>query len=237
MGEMPEGQNQDPAPAGAEAGFTEDQGDEGESDWKGRFEDLNARYDLLNDTVAELRDAVLSRGNSGGQSHPEVDDLDDDEPLTGSKVKKIVSSSINQAVARNNQVSQRETWDNKAKADFPLGDPKFMREFKREWGSMTADGGLDPNHPKAVYTVARTVARGWKSQTKSANTTHETSEPPSRASSDVTRPGSRKNAKVDDSDPRVKFYAMRGNKTKDQIEKFKTRISEQDAKAERRGRR
>lgn len=232
----PEGQDQDPGHV-PEAGMTDDGGDEGRVDWKDRFEDLNARYDLLNDSVAELRDAIV-QSRQPVAAPQQVEDLDDDGELTGSKVKKIVGQEISRAVAQNAQVSERDRWDDKAKSDFPLHDAKFMREFKKEWGVMTK-GGLDPNHPQAVYTVAKAVARGWNKPTKKAPSaeTHQTSEAPTATPSGApVSTGSSRRVSIDDNDPRLRFYQMRNDRTKEQIDRFKAKLAAKDA-AEAEGRR
>lgn len=192
-----------------------------------RVEDLEARFDLLTDRFSELRDAILSTRQPTARE--EVEDMSDDEPLTPSKVKKIVKDGISTAVAGSTQVQERREWDRRAADEFPLKDPKFERAFRSEWQDMV-NSGMNPNHPRAVYKVAQATALrvGVKkdSPKKDPEPTSEapTREPPSR----TERRGAQ--AQVRDDDPRLKFYLMKGPKTKERIEEIKQKLSERDAK-------
>lgn len=205
----------------------------GESSKEDSISNLEARFDLLNDSLTELRQAILDRRSTNGAAAPQVPDVDDDEPLTASKVKKIVQNGLSNVVQQNQDLVQRQTWDDKAKSEFPLSDPKFLREFKREWREQTASG-LDPRHPKAVYNVAQITARSMgvkkPAQAKPDAETAHTSEapssnPPPRAAANR---GGRPSTVADD-DPRLRFYKMKGDRTKDQIEAMKQRLGARDA--------
>jgi hypothetical protein len=193
---------------------------------KDRIADMEARFEMLQDSISEMRNALLS---SRTPAQAPVEDIDDDEPLTPSKVKKIVQSSISSAVGQNQSQNERQVWDDKAKADFPLTDPKFQLEVKKEWREQVA-AGLNPNHPRALYNVAKIVARSSGVMKKPAKTDAETthsSEAPS-----TQRPASAQNGRrsgVSDDDPRLAFYKMKGDRTKDQIEAMKRKLSEKDA--------
>lgn len=193
-------------------------------------EDLKARVDLLNDNFAELRNAILTSRQGSGRA--EIEEISDDEPLTASKVNKIVEKNLTRAVASSTQLQERRQWDDKAKSEFPLADPKFLREFKREWKEMV-DSGLDPNHPKAVYQVAKATARTVgvrKEPGRQEESSTQTSEAASSGTSSqrTERRGTR-NA-ISDDDPRIRFYRMKGPKTKERIEAIKQKLGERDAK-------
>ena len=233
-----EGMSQNPG-QGLESDVTDDSTDGGNGqNWKGQFEDLNARYDLLNDTVAELRDAIVqSRRSQASAAVPQYDDLDDDSELTPSKVKRIVSDSIGRAVAQSTQVNDRQKWDDKAKADFPLSDPKFLREFKKEWNDMTGGGGLDPNHPKAIYQVAKVVAKGWAKPQANRSTSSDSHTSEAPTNSPVASSGNTSKIKIDDNDKQLRFYLMKGDRTKSQIENFKAKLAAKRELENKRGRR
>lgn len=192
-----------------------------------RFSAMEARFEMLNESLSELRTAILARQ---GQAVPaQVEEIDDDEPLTTGKVKKIVSQAVGSATQATQTLSERQQWDNKAKADFPLVDPEFQLAVRKEWREQLASG-LNGNHPKALYNVAQIVARTWKGKKQpkaDAETTH-TSEAPSTQRPASAQSG-RRTPTVSDDDPRIRFYAMKGNKTKDQIEAQKRKLAELDA--------
>jgi hypothetical protein len=195
-----------------------------------RLADMEARFDLLNDSLSELRQAILERRPSAAPAP--VEEIDDDEPLTASKVKKIVQSSVSTVAAANQSLVQRQQWDSKAKEEFPLADPKFLREFKAVWKEQTSSG-LDPTHPKAVYNVAQITARAMgvkKPVAKADPETSETSEAPTSASPAArqARNGASRSSVTDD-DPRLNFYKMKGDRTKDQIDAMKKKLGDRDA--------
>ncbi len=203
---------------------------------KDRLEDLEARVDMINDGIAEIRNALRPRP----QPQEEVE-INDDEPLTGSKVKKIVERSINQAVAGTNAQNERAVWDQKAKDEFPLQDPKFRREFQKLFKEQV-ESGLDPKHPKAIYNVARLTSKELgtpapkREERETVRDERETSEAPSGGGSSRVQPRNGARSNVRDDDPRVSFYTMKGGKTKEQIEAFKQKLGQKDQRSQRRER-
>ncbi len=197
-----------------------------------RLADMEARFEMLQDSIVEMRNALLSSRQSA-QTAPEKD-IDDDEPLTPSKVKKIVRDGVAAGAAVTTNLTQRQQWDDKAKSEFPLADPKFLLEFKREWKEQVA-GGLDPNHPRAVYNVAKITARtsGVVKRPAKDPETAQTSEAPSGASRQNRQQTSR-TSPISDNDPRLAFYLMKGGKSKEKIEAVKAKLAERDAKQARR---
>lgn len=195
-----------------------------------KIEDLEARFDLLNDNFSELRQAILANRN-GSPVKQEMEELSDDEPLTASKINRIVEKNLTKVVANTAQVNQRQQWDDKAKSEFPLADPKFLREFKREWKEQV-ESGLDPQHPKAIYKVAKDTARNVGVKKDPASREEEsaqTSEAPTgNGARRVERQTSR--SSVGDDDPRLRFYQMKGNLPKEKIEALKKKLGERDAK-------
>ena len=197
---------------------------------------LNAKIDLMDDRFGELQSALAKSRQAAAPMEEEID-YDDEEPLTARKVAKIIQSSTQRATAQSQAESQRQLWDGKAKEEFPLTDPTFEREFRRQWRDFHS-AGMDTTHPRSLYQVAKATAQaiGSKSvSTKPANTGRagndmQDSEAPSGQSS---RSSSRSKSAIDDSDPRVAFYRMKGNKSEDQIKAFKERLSAQDAKKRR----
>lgn len=198
--------------------------------------DLKARFDLLQETVSDFTKAVADSRRQQTAPPPQVDDIDDDEPLTGSKVKKIVQSSVAAVAAQNRTLTERQQWDAKAKSEFPLDDPKFQMEVRREWREQVQNG-LDPNHPRALFNVAQITARTWggkkPSKTQDAETTLN-SETPLNPSPRNPRSGGSSQSKISDDDPRVRFYAMKHGKNPDKIKAFKEKLGAQEAP--RRGR-
>lgn len=207
-------------------------GGESSSSGNSKLENMEARLDLIADGFAELRQAILDRGGTHQQAAAALEEVDDGEPLTASKIQRIVNNSLKNVVADSTNLTQRQQWDTKAKEEFPLSDPKFLREFKKEWKEQT-DAGLDPRHPKAVYNVAKITARsvGVKKVEDPAERreTTQTSEAPSSRAQQVERRGGSRST-VSDDDPRVKFYGMKNDKSKEQVAAFKAKLSERDAK-------
>lgn len=217
---------QDPGQEGAQDANTEE-GHAGQADGgEDRIGNLEARLDLLNSGISELRNAVLQTRNAAPAAQAVVDeDIDDGEPLTGAKVSRIVQKSIASAVSQSTQVNQRQQWDDKAKSDFPLADPKFLREFQKQWNDAV-NSGLDAQHPKAIYQVAKQTAAAMGTSVKQAPRrdadVRDTAETPNRGGAQAPRTAT---AKIPDDDPRVRFYMMRGNRTKEQVAAFKTKLA------------
>lgn len=212
---------------------TTTEGGQGSSGKDAKIEDLEARLDLMNDNFAELRDAIVKSGKHNPAPSADIQvELDDGEPLTASKVNKIIQHNLDAAVRSGNAKAERTQWDLKAGQEFPLTDPKFLREFNREWKEQVGSG-LNPQHPKALYNVAKIVARtsGVKKEPvrrdPDADPT-QTSESSSGTRSATERRGAAKT--VSDDDPRLAFYKMKGDRTKDQIDTMKKKLGERDAK-------
>jgi hypothetical protein len=192
-----------------------------------RVAKLEAQLELLNGNFSELRQALVESRRPAAAAEVEVDD--DDAPLTPSKVRKIVQSSVAQAASATQGLNERQRWDQKAKEEFPLNDPQFLLKFKQEWKEQT-ESGLDPRHPRAVYNVAKLVARSTgakKAPAKDADTAHTaeaSTSQPSRQSSH------RAGRLVSEDDPRLRFYAMKGNRSKEQMEGMRKKLSEKDSK-------
>lgn len=214
--------------ATAEGG--ESDGGGGSAGGSSKIEDLEARFDLLNDSLSEIRQAILAQ-RGGGAVKQEMEELSDDEPLTASKINRIVERNLTKVVASTANTNQRQQWDDKAKSEFPLADPKFLREFKREWKEQV-ESGLDPQHPKAIYKVAKDTARnvGVKKDPAAREDTEstQTSEAPTGNARRVERTAAR--SSVSDDDPRIRFYQMKGNLPKEKLEALKKKLGERDAK-------
>jgi len=193
-----------------------------------RYDDLNAKMDMLSDTIVELRGAIVQR-----QPAAEIEEeFDDDEPLTSSKVNKIVTKAIKGATAVSNNQSQRQLWDGKAKEEFPITDPKFQLELKKVWNEFQ-DSGLDPSHPKALYQIAKTTAQRLgtkKAPARATANTEHTSEAPSSSQTQVTARSGRKPGMVPEDDPRVRFYTMKGVKDPKKVEAMRARLFEKDSR-------
>lgn len=197
-----------------------------------RYGDLEARMELLSDGITELRNAVLESRRQAAPAPAVEEEINDDEPLTASKVSRIVQKNLNQVVNQSNNLTQRQVWDDKAKQEFPLSDPKFLREFKQTWREQV-ESGLDPTHPRAIYNVAKTTALALKAKGEqparrqaAANDSPEVS----AARGDVrqtSRPS--RTPKIADDDPRVRFYTMSGKRTKAQIERMKAKLADRDS--------
>lgn len=234
-----EGQTQDPGP-GPEAGETE--GDHSEattedtrSSWR---EEMDAKFDLLQDSVSSINRTLsnLSRPAPAATAAEDDDDYDDEEPLTGSKVSKIVNKAIGKAVNQTNQVNSRTHWDEKAKSDFPLTDPVFVKEFRKTFNELVS-GGLDSNSPKAVYTACQVASKSFKKPAQKKSSGTQTSEAPTPPPSGMrTQTGSSRKVTVDENDVRVRFYKMKGDKTKEQVQRFMEKLSADDARKDQRRR-
>lgn len=197
---------------------------------KEEFQNLNAKIDMLTESFTEVRGSLSQRN---APAHEEVEeDFDDDEPLTASKVAKIVKRQTERATAHQSAVSERREWDRKAANEFPLQDPKFQLEFKRQW-KEASNAGMDVNHPRSLYHVARQTAQlvsaSSQSRPKQNNSNEEfhDSEAPNSGRGGQS---SRNSKSVGDGDPRVTFYRMKGNKTEAQVAKFKEKLVAQDEK-------
>lgn len=225
-GELP-----DQTEAAEADGEGEDSSGDGATAKEDRYGNLEAQIGLLNDTVVELRQAVIdSRKASPATQFTPDEEINDDEPLTASKVSRIVNKSLTQAVKQSDAATQRSVWDGKAKEEFPLADPKFLREFKKQWNEQV-NSGLDPNHPKAIYNVAKITARevGVKKPAPKVDPdTVHTVEPTTRDSRPAASRNSAKSA-ISESDPRLRFYMMNGNRSKEQIESMKKKLADKDS--------
>jgi len=228
-------QTVDPAvvAAGGEGDLNGEDGDDG-GEVVDPLTTLGARLDLMEHGITELRNAIVqSRNQQPAPTHNAQVEVDDDEPITGSKVKKIVEGAINQAVNSSTAAGQQQVWDDKAKREFPFADPKFQLEFKKQWDDQVGSG-LNPGHPKALYNVAKITARVMGKPGKAAprqsspDTTHS-GEAPSGTSAAPTRRASTA-SKISDDDPRLRFYLMKGKKSKEQIQSMKEKLAASDAR-------
>lgn len=227
---QPHGQS---AEAGGEGGDNSEGGG-GARGGSSKLEDLEARIDLINDNFAELRSAILQKNAPAPSASVQVE-LDDDTPLNAKKVNAIIQQNLDAAIRNGNAKAERQTWDMKAGQEFPLKDPKFLREFQREWREQV-ESGLDPRHPKALYNVAKIVARSSgvvkrEPQRRDPEADPTLTSEPSSQGRRTERTGGAK--AVSDDDPRVKLYKM-GGPSKERVENFKKKLGERDAAAGRR---
>lgn len=201
------------------------------------YRKLEAQVGLLADSIGELRESVLSSRPS--QQAAVEEEFDDDEPLTARKASTLVSRAVSRAVSQRSLAEEKREWDNRVKSEFPVSDPEFQRELKREWREFAENGG-DPTAPRSLYYVAKHVAKGWKkpgatkSATKSTqldDDTQTTSEVPTSGASRQSRRGK---VSVSDNDPRLRFYQMKGNISAEKLERLKQKLAEQDARREKR---
>ena len=202
-----------------------------------KYENLEAKIDMLADSFTELRSGLAQR--SAASSAQEVEDeFDDEEPLTASKVAKIVAKQTQAATSAQAAKSERVEWDRKAATDFPLTDPKFQLEFKRQWRDLS-NAGMDVRHPRALYQAAKLTAQIIETNRKATSPGRERarkededeahdSEAPTSRQSAATRRASK--SSIDDGDPRIAFYKMKGNKSEAQVKAFKERLAQKDAK-------
>lgn len=132
---------------------------------------------------------------------------------------------------------QRQYWDDKAKQEFPVNDPKFKAQLKKEWEELRNDG-LDPNSPRAVYRAAKNAALVMGIKEKKSQVTNQGTVPSAEAPAAVsqTKVGSR--SAIPDNDPRVQVYMMSSSKprTKEQINDFKQKLMIKDGLVKKPGR-
>lgn len=190
-----------------------------------RYEDISAKVDILMDGFNELRQAMLAKQTL--QQQPSQDDYeDDDEPVTGAKVNRIVKKAIGTAVSQSQTLTLRQQWDAKAQQEFPLNDPKFQRELRKDWKELV-DSGFDTSHPKSLYMAAKITASKFLKE--SSKKESETSEAPTLKGGNQT-PRTSKVSLVSEDDPRVRFYMMKGKKDQKRVDEFRAKLAEQDAK-------
>jgi hypothetical protein len=223
-----------PATAGLEEGALGEESTTHQDTWK---QDLEARMDLMMDGIGQLTSSVgrIAQYNQAPVQQEVEDIYDDDEPLTASRVGKIVNKAVNSAVNTSNEQSTRREWDTKARKEFPISDPKFEAQFNKEWKSFQ-DAGGNINHPRAVHKICSDTARilgiGNKTTTRrSAASAEPTGESPSQTGVQTSRRAA--NAKILDTDPRVEFYRLRNSDPK-AVEAFKKTL-EDKANTKRRG--
>lgn len=208
----------------------------GESSPKSSWQqDFEARMDVMMDGIGQLSSSVgrLSQA-SQPQVQEEVDDFDDDEPLNARRVDKIVNRAVSKAVNTSNDQATRRGWDDRARKEFPISDPKFEAQFNKEWASFQGAGG-NINHPRALHKVCSDTARhlglGSKKTTRRDPTSDEpTGETPTSAGAPVSRRTS--SAKITDDDPRVAFYRLRNSDPK-AVEQFKKNLEAKATKGRR----
>lgn len=195
-----------------------------------RYNDLEAKYDMLLDGFEELRSTFL-QSKAQPAAQPQVDVDDDDEPLTSSKVKKIVSSAVGSAVNQSTRKNEQAMWDQKLAQDFPLSDLQFQRELKKTSKELMA-GGMDLKNPKALYECAKIAALKMGSTAKPKKTQRSETEHSAEAPSNVAA-GATPKAKVKmvpEDDPRVKFYtSVKGVTNKKTLERIRVKLAKKDA--------
>ena len=219
--------------SGGQGDDTETTGDEGFVS-KSEYNRLESQLANMNDRFDELREALVQQRSAAYQQQPAQveEDFDDDEPLTAGKVSKIVQRETKKATSEAERTSQRREWDRRALEEFPTKDPEFERQFRRVWREQV-ESGLDGRHPKALYNVAKIVAKDFKKKDpKPRAPGGETTEAPSTGMTSTPRGGKR--SKISDSDERVAFYNMKGDRSPEQIARFKERLERNDARKDRR---
>ena len=205
---------------------TEDQGDQSPSESvDDRFEQQQANYDLLSGNFEELKETIFEGFKQLQRPPATVEEpVDEEEGLTESKVERIIKRSLQAHGDVQNNNNQRAVWDQKAKDEFPLHDPKFLKEFKREWKEQIA-GGLMQTHPRALYNVAKMTARlvglnKRKTEAKVEEEPLDTGEPPAPRRTVKESSGKFVLSKDEKVRQQVSFYNMRGDRTPKQLAAF-----------------
>ena len=197
-------------------------------EWRQTFE---ARMDLMSQGLNQINVHLANLGRPQ-MTQEKFEDLEDDgEPLTPRKVSKIVNQAVNNAVSQSNELTDRRGWDNKARTEFPIKNPKFEAEFNRQWSSFR-DAGGDVKHPKAVYKVCTDTARVLGLNSKVADRRDPskdipTGETPAGSSSGSTVSRRVGASKISDEDARVQFFKLKHADPK-KVEHFKKRLEAKD---------
>ena len=229
---------------GSDEGGTMDGGsnNSGESDG---FRRLSAKLDLLQDDYQELRQAIVSSRQAAQPAHQEEDDfdgVDDDSPLTAAQARRLLQKQSQRTanqVQQQQLLEERREWDSKARDAFPLIDPEFQKEFKQQWREAVASG-LDPNHAKAIYQVAKTTALvvGAKGLNTNRQTRNTDGDSEFSGEAPTTNPGaSARGSRANLSEKAQKqldFYNLTGSKTKAQVDAFRQKLLESESKNKRR---
>lgn len=201
-----------------------------------KYDKLEAKYDLLLDEFGELKTAIYQSQQSRQQAAvPDVDD-DDDEPVTQSKVKKAVRQAVTDAVSQSKALNERQVWDDKARKDFNVTDPKFELELKKQWREMQVSG-YDLTHPRALYEAAKRTAlvtgitKKSKPVAKDADTEH-TAEPPTN--SQTARKADSVDKMIPMDDPRMRFFtSIKDNNDPKKIEAMRKKLARRESQPKR----
>lgn len=245
-----EGQTSDPAGNQQDAGkldegeFTDENpsGVQTDAEWR---EGMETRVDEGFSRIERmLNTSRVNQDQRQTQAPVEEETFDDEEPITASKINKIIKNAMATGAAQSRDLTERSQWDQKAKNDFPINDPKFQREFAKGFEDFISSGG-NRDHPRCVYHVAKQTAQrlGVKrnqTQTERGQTTDNqeqlSAEAPNRSAS-IGRGVNiqQKKGELDKtSNSQLALYNMRGTKSKEQVEVFTQKLLMAQAKRQRR---
>lgn len=141
------------------------------------------------------------------------------------KLAEFIENTAEKKSKAVEQKFEKKNWDAKAYSDFEIlgTDKKFQSEVKKQMSELINDGDYTVDSPKLLYRAAQLAATRYAASNKgeSSQVRHETSVAPSNTATLTT-----KRSKIDDSDPRVRFFKMiRPKATKEQVEAFKKDLS------------
>lgn len=205
-----------------------------------------SREDLENvssqlEELRALNYQLMSQLN-GKTTHTEVNEVNETTvPTDPKQIAKFIQAEAQKATQKITEESQKSIWDTKASKDFPLleTDQNFRKQVVAQMKDFVSSGEYSSTHPKLLFRAAELVA-SRASNKVSSKTSHnsverETSIAPN--SDSVAIQATKAKTKVQDNDPRVRFYKLfNPGATKEQIERFKTTQIE-SFESSRRGRR
>lgn len=187
----------------------------------------------LKSTIAEMKELLAQQTGRFSQLEetlkPKPRQLSSEEKAAlmqenpAAAVEAIIEEKFGGLTGKIESQLDKKYWDEKAKTEYPVNDPKFKTELQRVWQDLVS-AGLDPAHPRAIYKAAELTARQLGGGVKKADVkTYQTAEGTREFAAPKAKP------KVSENDPRVVAYKMFTNDPKKILE-FQKELEAKDAK-------
>lgn len=188
------------------------------------------RFSSLNSTVSELAELVRSQQAQLAQFTkvltPQPKQYTQEELAQNPAL--LVRHELNQFKQEARIETQKQYWDEKAKTEFPVNDPKFKKALEAEWADLNESGF---NNPKSLYKACENAA--LKLGVKNKTATQATQTTSTQTVETSTQGGNRamfNKPKYDMNHNSVKMYQMMYPNDKKGAEALAKQIAESASK-------
>lgn len=125
-------------------------------DAKAAFEDLQSKMSAM---IASMNKQPAEAPKPAFKLTPEQAEAFKDNPALLVEFVQQQSQASEQAIAKQ---MQRQHWDNRANADFPMKDKEFQKHVVKEIESLISSGDMTKESPSLVYNAAKMALASYK---------------------------------------------------------------------------